>query len=81
LKSKRLENVRIALSAVAPRVIRAPESEKILEGGELSGEIVERAVEVLVTECTPISDFRSTCGYRQDMVGELFKKGMFETNR
>ncbi len=81
LKSKRLENVRIALSAVAPRVIRAPESEMILEGVVLSEEILERAAEVLVTECTPISDFRSTCGYREDMVGELFKKGIAEATR
>ncbi|HDR90617.1 MAG TPA: xanthine dehydrogenase family protein subunit M [candidate division Zixibacteria bacterium] len=76
VKSNRLEKVRIALSAVAPRVIRAPESEKILESGEISPELIARAAKILVTECTPISDFRSTCDYREDMVGQLFRKGM-----
>jgi len=78
LKSNRLQDVRIALSAVAPKVIRAPESERILEGNEISEKLVNLAAEVLVTECKPISDFRSTCDYRQDMVGELFRKGMSE---
>ncbi len=75
-RSNRLEGVRIALSAVAPRVIRAFESEKILKGREISSGLIDRAAGVLVTECTPISDFRSTCDYRADMVGQLFRIGM-----
>lgn len=74
-KGNRLSDVRIALSAVAPRVIRAPQSEKILQSDVISPEIIDRAARTLITECTPITDFRSTCDYREDMVGQLFKIG------
>ena len=71
----RLGNVRIALSAVAPRVIRAPETEKIMSGANLDDGLIEQAAKMLVSECTPITDFRSTSEYRSDMVGQLFRMG------
>jgi len=73
-----LRDVRIALSAVAPRVIRAHQSEAMLEGAEITSELIGRAAQMLITECTPISDFRSTCEYRSDMVGQLFRIGFAE---
>jgi len=77
-EGNRLLNVRIALSAVAPRVLRAKKSEKILSCQEINSDIIGKAAEVLVTECSPISDLRSTMEYRADMVRELFKIGMAE---
>lgn len=75
-KGNQLHDVRISLSAVAPRAIRAPEAEKLLESSEITFESIDEVAEVLVTECTPITDFRSTCEYRGDMVGQLFRIGM-----
>ncbi len=75
-EGNRLHDIRIALSAVAPSVIRAPRAEKMLESGEITAESIDEAAEVLITECTPITDFRSTCEYRGNMVGQLFRIGM-----
>ena len=38
--------------------------------------LIEEATPVLIAECTPITDFRSTREYRADMVGQLFRMGM-----
>jgi len=71
-----LSDVRIALSAVAPKVIRAPKAEEFISGKPLTKELIEKASEILATECAPITDHRSTCEYRGDMVASLFKIGM-----
>jgi len=72
----RFSEVRIALSAVAPRVIRSPKTERLLETHPLERNLIEEATPVLIAECTPITDFRSTREYRADMVGQLFRMGM-----
>jgi CO/xanthine dehydrogenase FAD-binding subunit len=70
--SGRPDWVRIALGAVAPTVIRAPETEAaLLAGGEGA---LERACEVLAGEITPIDDLRSTADYRRAMAGVLLHR-------
>ncbi|HOY67911.1 MAG TPA: xanthine dehydrogenase family protein subunit M [Candidatus Ozemobacteraceae bacterium] len=70
--------VRIALGAVAPKVIRAVAAEKILEAEAWppKKELLERAVQAACEAATPIDDVRSTKGYRKKMAGVLLERAV-----
>ena len=65
---------RIALGAVAPKVIRALKAEAYLEGRTISPEAMVEAGQVAVGDCKPISDFRASAEYRKDLVAILTKR-------
>jgi CO/xanthine dehydrogenase FAD-binding subunit len=60
----RMEEVRIALGSVAPTVVRAIETEKVLHGEKVVPTTVRAAQEALAREIAPIDDIRSTASYR-----------------
>ena len=72
----RINDVKIALGSVAPTVLRAAETEKILIGEKLSSALLKTAQETLSHEISPIDDMRSTAVYRrrvaQNLLGEFF---------
>ena len=70
----RLRDVRIAFGAVAPTPIRAPKTERILEGHPLNDELVEAALECVQAEIHPISDLRATDWYRREMVRNILRR-------
>ena len=67
----RIADVRIALGSVAPTVLRAVETEKMLRGEKLSPAILRAAQEVLAREIAPIDDMRSTSRYRRRVAQNL----------
>ena len=67
----KFRNVRIALGAVAPTVIRAVKTEKLLNGSERSEMILKKAGKVASEECSPISDVRGSTEYRRLMIEKL----------
>lgn len=71
----RIADVRIALGSVAPIVLRATETEKVLRAEQLTPAIVREAQETLAREIAPIDDIRSTARYRlriaQNLLGEF----------
>ena len=68
--------VMIALGAVAPTPIRAKKAEALLKGQELKPDLIYKAAEAASKEAKPITDFRATAGYRQDLVKSLVVKGI-----
>ncbi len=76
LDQGRIDDVRIALGSVAPTVLRAAETEKILNGEKLSSALLKTAQAALSNEISPIDDMRSTALYRrrvaQNLLGEFF---------
>jgi carbon-monoxide dehydrogenase medium subunit len=76
IKAGKIEDIRIALGAVAPTVIRAPLTEAILRGNRLDKGIICRAADAVIFEAHPIDDIRSVAEYRQAMVGVLLKRGL-----
>jgi CO/xanthine dehydrogenase FAD-binding subunit len=70
--------LRIALGAVAPTVIRARKAEDELRGGALEPERIARAAAVAAAECSPITDLRAGADYRRSMVERLLG---YELNR
>jgi CO/xanthine dehydrogenase FAD-binding subunit len=65
---------RIALGAVAPTVIRAPEAEAYLEGKAISTEAMVEAGRIAAGEARPISDFRASAEYRRDLIAVLVRR-------
>lgn len=75
---KTCKEARIALGAVAPTPIRAPEAEKVLVGREVSESQATEAGKSASLVCRPISDIRSTLEYRCSMVEVLTKRAIME---
>ena len=67
---------RITLGSVAPTIIRAPEAEGMLVGGELTPEQIEHASRLAAQAAAPIDDIRSGADYRRRMVKVLVERAL-----
>jgi CO/xanthine dehydrogenase FAD-binding subunit len=67
---------RIALGAVAPKVVRASKAEAFLEGKPVTAENMAEAGQIAATDCKPITDFRASAEYRKDMVAVLTRRAL-----
>jgi CO/xanthine dehydrogenase FAD-binding subunit len=67
-------DARLALGSVADRPIRAPETERVLEGASPTPEIAERAAATLAAEIQPIDDVRSTAEYRRVVAARVLHR-------
>jgi carbon-monoxide dehydrogenase medium subunit len=63
-----IQSAAIALGAVAPTIIRAPEAERYLAGKRLTEEVFETAARLTMNSCKPIDDIRGSAAYRSEMV-------------
>ena len=68
-----LENCKIAFGSVAATVVRAENTEKLLEGKALTEELISQAAQGVAEEIKPIDDIRSTAEYRIAMSGRCFE--------
>lgn len=68
------KDVRIALGAVAPVVMRLRKSEEFLLGKKPAPAIYDRVAEVSQEEIRPISDIRSSEGYRLHSAGVILRR-------
>jgi carbon-monoxide dehydrogenase medium subunit len=69
-----IEDIRIALGAVSPTVVRAEKTEKLLQGKKLTIKLIEKARRSVSGECVPINDIRSNQKYRSQMTGVLLEE-------
>jgi CO/xanthine dehydrogenase FAD-binding subunit len=67
---------RIALGAVAPKVIQAPQAVAYLEGRTITPETMAEAGRVAVGDAKPISDFRASAEYRRHLIAVLTKRAL-----
>lgn len=70
----RVEDIRIALGAVSPTVVRGEKTERYLKNKQLSQQIIEVSKELIQEECIPIDDIRSKKRYRSAMTGVLLSR-------
>lgn len=73
----RLTHVRVALGAVAPTVILAPQTATALMAGLLEEATLLQAGQVAHDECRPIDDIRSTAVYRRKLVRGLLIRNLW----
>lgn len=69
-----LSNVRVAFGAVAPVPMRAPRTERALEGKRLDAAAIETIAAVAREEVTPIDDIRATAWYRKELIHNITKR-------
>jgi len=77
-KDKTVQDIRIALGAVAPTPVRARAAEEILKGKNPGKDALEEASERAVASVSPIDDVRSSAGYRREMVRVLTRRAVEE---
>jgi len=75
-EESRFAEPRIALGAVAPTVIRAPQAEAYLEGHAATPEAMAEAGRIAAGEGKPISDFRASAEYRRELIAVLTRRAL-----
>ena len=76
LEASAVKSAAIALGAVAPTIIRAPEAEAYLVGKQLTDEVLEEAARLTMDSCKPIDDIRGSAAYRREMVRVCTLRGL-----
>jgi carbon-monoxide dehydrogenase medium subunit len=71
-----VKSAAIALGAVAPTIIRAPQAEAYLVGKLLTEEAIEAAARLTMDSCKPIDDLRGSAAYRREMVRVCTLRGL-----
>jgi carbon-monoxide dehydrogenase medium subunit len=71
-----VKSASIALGAVAPTIIRAPEAEAYLVGNGLTDDVLEEAARLTMNSCKPIDDIRGSAAYRSEMVRVCTLRGL-----
>jgi CO/xanthine dehydrogenase FAD-binding subunit len=74
--SRRCQEARIALGAVAPTPIRVTAAEALLRGKEISADNIELAAQAAAQTAQPISDVRGSAEYRREMVRVLTRRSL-----
>ncbi len=69
-----ITDARIALGAVAPTIILAPQAQNYLIGKKLTDETIEMAAGLASKEGAPIDDIRASSRYRQNMIRVVVKR-------
>jgi CO/xanthine dehydrogenase FAD-binding subunit len=71
LDGSRVADARIAVTAVAPTIRRAPEAEAALTGSDGGPDAVSAAAEAAAAAAQPIDDVRASAGYRRAMTSVI----------
>ncbi|HXU35926.1 MAG TPA: xanthine dehydrogenase family protein subunit M [Blastocatellia bacterium] len=72
--NQRIDSISIAVGSVAPTVVRALETERLLTGASISAELIKAARKMIAEEISPITDLRSTEHYRRTVTGNVLAK-------
>ncbi|MGH2428212.1 MAG: FAD binding domain-containing protein [Candidatus Limnocylindria bacterium] len=67
-------DVRLALGSIAATTVRAPATERVLEGTLPARETADAAAATLAGEIQPIDDVRSTADYRRAVAGRVLHR-------
>ncbi len=66
---------RVGYSACAPTPLRGHKLEKLINGKQMTEELMEEAKKIIDQEISPITDIRSTSDYRRLMMKIMFERG------
>jgi xanthine dehydrogenase iron-sulfur cluster and FAD-binding subunit A len=81
MDNKKCRECRLAVGAVAPVPLRLKNVEQVIEGEEISPELLDRVSQMVEQEVSPITDVRSTEEYRRIMSGVLIKRAIQQALR
>jgi len=69
-------DARVAITALAPTIRRAPEAERALQGSNAGEEAIEAAVRATADASAPISDVRGSAAYRLAMAAVIARRAI-----
>jgi carbon-monoxide dehydrogenase medium subunit len=72
--TRKCTQARIALASVAPTPVRATAAEGVLEGKDVTADLIHEAGERAVEAAKPITDVRGTIEYRKELVKVLTRR-------
>ena len=81
LEADRIQRARVALGAVAPTPIRAPETEAVLEGQTADEALFAKAAQAAAADARPISDQRGSAEFRRHLVRVTTERCLQEAAR
>jgi CO/xanthine dehydrogenase FAD-binding subunit len=81
MEGKTCSRCRLAAGAVAPVPLRLHSVEHMIEGEELSAELLQRAEKVAEEAVKPITDVRSTEEYRRILSGVLVRRAIEQATK
>ena len=67
-------DVRLGLGSIAATPVRAPKTERVLEGAAPRAETAAHAAATIASEITPIDDVRSTADYRRVVAARVLHR-------
>ncbi len=70
------EDMRLFIAACGPTPLRAPKTEDLVRGRELTEELLEKAGVQACEESRPITDLRASAGYRTKIVAVLIRRAV-----
>jgi len=73
-----LKELDMALASVGPVIIRPLKTISLLKGKKLEADLVKKAVELVKTEISPITDLRSEADYRKEIVSVFLERALKE---
>ncbi|HEY5983745.1 MAG TPA: FAD binding domain-containing protein [Anaerolineales bacterium] len=76
IEGAKVQRAAVALGAVAPTIVRAPEAEDYLIGHSLDEATILRAAEITRDASRPIDDLRGSAAYRREMVRILTARAL-----
>lgn len=76
MNQKTIDDIRIALGAVAPTPIRATKAEAVLKKTSPDSALINKASVLASQEAIPIDDVRSSKDYRSEMIKVLVRRGL-----
>jgi carbon-monoxide dehydrogenase medium subunit len=80
LEERMCREARICLGAVAPIPMRATNAESLMQGQELTQELIRKVSDQAAQEAKPISDVRASAEYRKKMVAVLTRRALEEAH-
>ncbi|BCU68187.1 carbon monoxide dehydrogenase [Sulfolobales archaeon HS-7] len=78
MNGEEIEDVRIGLTSVGPKAIRAKEAEELLKGNKPSDELLDKAGEEAMKVSNPTADIRGSVEYKKKMVKVMTKRALKE---
>jgi CO/xanthine dehydrogenase FAD-binding subunit len=76
LDGSQIGSARVAITALAPRIVRVPDAEVALVGGDGGAGAVQAAGDAAAAAAQPISDVRASADYRRAMAAVIARRAV-----
>jgi CO/xanthine dehydrogenase FAD-binding subunit len=76
LAGAQIGSARVAITALTPRIVRVPDAESALAGGDGGAAAVHAAGEAAAAAAQPISDVRASADYRRAMAAVIARRAV-----